>query len=64
LGRGVGTGFFLGFFWMDGPLTEDRDDHGGRPNLGRLSAYSNFTKLLDDHGGRSNLGQENHLIVY
>jgi hypothetical protein len=35
MGRGLGTGFFFGFFWMDGPLTEGRDDHGDPPNPGQ-----------------------------
>ena len=63
-GRGLGTGFFLVFFWMDGPLTECHDDHGDPPNPGRESSYTNFKKLLNDHGDPSNSGHENHLIVY
>jgi hypothetical protein len=54
----------LVFFWMDGPLTECRDNHGDPLNPGRVSAYTIFTKLLDDHGDPLNPGQENLLIVY
>jgi hypothetical protein len=47
-----------------GMLTEGHDDRGVPSNLGLLSPYTIFTKLLDDRGVPPNMGLENLLIVY